>query len=67
MCRRTGTCRRTLPASSPGGGKFTLFPTDQLKNLYVGPLDFTLAGQPTSLVNLEEPDFERHPRVEGCA
>lgn len=45
-----------------GRRKFTLFPTDQLKNLYVGPLDFTLAGQPTSLVDLEEPDFERHPR-----
>ena len=45
-----------------GRRKFTLFPTDQLKNLYVGPLDFTLAGQPTSLVDLENPDFERHPR-----
>lgn len=41
---------------------FTLFPTDQLKNLYVGPLDFTLAGQPISLVDLEAPDFEQHPR-----
>ena len=39
-----------------------MFPTDQLKNLYVGPLDFTLAGQPISLVDLDQPDFERHPR-----
>ncbi|HEX6374213.1 MAG TPA: cupin-like domain-containing protein [Allosphingosinicella sp.] len=45
-----------------GRRRFTLFPTDQVRNLYVGPLDFTLAGQPTSLVDLEEPDFERHPR-----
>ena len=45
-----------------GSRQFTLFPTDQLKNLYVGPLDFTLAGQPTSLVDIDEPDFDRHPR-----
>ncbi|HEX8571708.1 MAG TPA: cupin-like domain-containing protein [Allosphingosinicella sp.] len=45
-----------------GRRRFTLFPTDQVRNLYVGPLDFTLAGQPTSLVDLEAPDFERHPR-----
>lgn len=45
-----------------GRRRFTLFPTEQVRNLYVGPLDFTLAGQPTSLVDLEAPDFERHPR-----
>ena len=45
-----------------GRRKFTLFPTDQLRNLYVGPLDFTLAGQPISLVDIEKPDFERHRR-----
>lgn len=45
-----------------GRRRFTLFPTQQVGNLYVGPLDFTLAGQPTSLVDLDDPDFERHPR-----
>jgi hypothetical protein len=45
-----------------GRRRFTLFPTEQIRNLYVGPLDFTLAGQPTSLVDLDDPDFERHPR-----
>ena len=45
-----------------GRRRFTLFPTDQIANLYVGPLEFTLAGQPTSLVDIDAPDFVRHPR-----
>lgn len=45
-----------------GTRRFTLFPTDQVGNLYVGPLDRTPAGQPTSLVDLKKPDFERFPK-----
>jgi hypothetical protein len=45
-----------------GRRKFTLFPTDQVANLYIGPLEFTLAGQPISLVDLDHPDWDRHPR-----
>jgi hypothetical protein len=45
-----------------GRRRFTLFPTDQVANLYVGPLDRTLAGQPSSLVDLDAPDLDRHPR-----
>jgi hypothetical protein len=45
-----------------GRRRFTLFPPDQLPNLYVGPLDFTLAGQPSSLVPLDDPDPDRFPR-----
>src|SRR5947209_2691370 len=45
-----------------GRRKFTLFPTEQLPNLYVGPLDFTLAGQPISLVDIDQPDLDKHPR-----
>jgi len=45
-----------------GRRRFTLFPTEQIANLYVGPLDFTLAGQPISLVDLDDPDFDTHPR-----
>jgi len=45
-----------------GRRRFTLFPPEQLANLYVGPWDITLAGVPVSMVRLEAPDFDRYPR-----
>jgi hypothetical protein len=45
-----------------GTRRFALFPPDQGPNLYVGPLDLTLAGQPVSMVDLERPDLDLHPR-----
>lgn len=45
-----------------GERRYLLFPPEQVGNLYIGPIDRTLAGQPTSMVDGEAPDFERFPR-----
>ena len=50
-----------------GRRRFTLFPPEQVKNLYIGPLDFTVAGQPVSLVDTEAPDLERYPLYREAA
>ena len=44
-----------------GRRRFTLFPPDQIVNLYVGPVERTIAGQPTSMVDPDHPDHARYP------
>lgn len=45
-----------------GRRRFLVFPPDRIADLYIGPLDVTMAGQPASLVDPDAPDLARFPR-----
>ena len=47
-----------------GHRRFTLFPPDQIENLYPGPIFPTPAGQVVSMVDLSAPNFDLYPRFE---
>ena len=46
-----------------GTRRFTLFPPEQLPNLYIGPLDFAPTGAAISMARLDRRDDPRYPRL----
>lgn len=48
-----------------GTRRFTLYPPDGIANLYPGPIDNTMAGQPVSLAASSPPDDTKFPRFRG--
>jgi hypothetical protein len=45
-----------------GKRRFTLFPPEQVRNLYIGPIGYAPTGTPISLVEFAKPDFKRFPK-----
>ena len=51
-----------IAAVVAGRRRFTVFPPEQVANLYIGPLLRTPGGSPISCVDLRDPDYARFPR-----
>lgn len=53
---------KNLACVMAGRREFTLFPPEQIANLYLGPVLNAPGGVPISLVDVQNPDLDRFPR-----
>ncbi|MGN6704509.1 MAG: cupin-like domain-containing protein [Rhodanobacter sp.] len=49
-----------------GVRRFTLFAPEQVRNLYVGPLDFAPTGAAIGMARLDRPEDPRYPRLKDA-
>jgi hypothetical protein len=63
--RTIATCHYDAPNNiacvAVGRRRFTMFPPDQVGNLYPGPMELNPGGQVVSLVDFSDPDFGKFP------
>ena len=57
---------RNIACCVIGRRRFTVFPPEQIANLYIGPWELTPAGQPISMVDFHAPDLIRYPRFKDA-